>query len=124
MLDLGGSHLKLRNFSIICIIPSSGHRKGFIHFASVVPGVLKRKHHKTEQNRSSTSGPRYLNPMDILKNVFTSRVSSRCLLTTVCILYFNSLIYTAKTKHYLKMGWCNMYPRLQQQKVVSLFISA
>ena len=28
-------------------------------------------HPKNEQNRSSTLGPRHLNPMDILRNVFT-----------------------------------------------------
>ena len=27
-------------------------------------------HPKNEQNRSSTLGPRHLNPMDILRNVF------------------------------------------------------
>ena len=32
--------------------------------------------------------------------------------------------YIAETKHYLKMGWCNIYPCLQQQKAVPLFISA
>ena len=36
-----------------------------------------------EQNRSSTLGPLDLNPMDILRNVFISRISSRFLLTTV-----------------------------------------
>ena len=25
---------------------------------------------------------------------------------------FFQQLYIAKTKHYLKMGWCNMYPRL------------
>ena len=40
-------------------------------------------HPKNEQNRSSTLGPRRLNPTEILRNVFTSRISSRFLLTAV-----------------------------------------
>ena len=50
-------------------------------------------HLKTKQNRNSTLRPQHLNPMDILKNVFESRVSSRYLLTTVWISFFNRLIY-------------------------------
>ena len=38
---------------------------------------------QNEQNRSYTSGPLDLNPMDILKNAFTSRIFSRFLLTAV-----------------------------------------
>ena len=45
-------------------------------------------HPKTEQNRSSTLGP-----VGILKDVCTSRVSSKYLLTTAWILVFNHLIY-------------------------------
>ena len=51
---------------------------------------------KNEQNLSSTLGPWHLNPMDILMNVFTSRLSSRFLLTAVWILVFNPLIYCQK----------------------------
>ena len=47
---------------------------------------------------------RHLNPMDILRNVFTSRISSRFLLTVVWI-YFLIPIYIGKTKPYLKTGW-------------------
>ena len=54
-------------------------------------------HPKNEQNRSSTLGPtlgpRQLNPMDILRNVFTSGIFSRFLLTAVWISFYNSLIY-------------------------------
>ena len=45
------------------------HIKSFIYSSLSVPAVLKRTHPKNGQNRSSTLGPRYLNPMDILKNV-------------------------------------------------------
>ena len=47
---------------------------------------------KNEQSRTSTLGSRHLNPMDILKNVFTSRMSSRFLLTSVWIKFVNHLI--------------------------------
>ena len=40
--------------------------------------------------------------MDILRNVFTSRISSRFLASAVWILFFNP-----QYKHYLKMGWYN-----------------
>ena len=60
---------------------------------------------KNEQNRSSSLGPRKLNHMDILMDVFTSGVFSRFLLIAVWILFFNLLIYF-QTKHCLKMGWC------------------
>ena len=50
-------------------------------------------HPKNEQNRGSTLRPRHLNPMDVLRNVFTSRISRRFLLTSVWILFFNTLIY-------------------------------
>ena len=50
-------------------------------------------HPKNEENCSSTLGPRHLNTMEILRNVFTSRISSRFLLTSVWILFFNPLIY-------------------------------
>ena len=59
---------------------------------------------KNEQNRSATLGPRNLNRLDILRDVFTSRISSGFLLTAVWILFFNLLIYW--------MGWCRMYPFL------------
>ena len=62
--------------------------KSFIHFSLSVPVVLKLRHPENEQNRSSTLGPRHLNPMDISKNVFTLRISSRFLLTAVWILFF------------------------------------
>ena len=38
---------------------------------------------------SSTLGPLPLNPMDILRSVFTSRISSRFSLTAVWIIFFN-----------------------------------
>ena len=50
--------------------------KSFIYFTLFVPGVLKRTHPKAELNRSSAVGPRNINPVDILKNLFISRVSS------------------------------------------------
>ena len=56
-------------------------------------GGTKMNASKNEQNRMSTSGPLHLNPMDILRNVFTSRISSRFVLTVVWILIFNPLIY-------------------------------
>ena len=77
-----------------------------------VPAVLKWTHPKNEQNCSSTSEPRHLNPMDILRNVFTSRIFSRLLLTVVWVLFLIPFKYIAKTKHYLKMGWCNVYSHL------------
>ena len=46
-------------------------------------------HPKNEQNRSSTLVPWHSNPMDILRNVFTSRISPKFLLTAVGILFFN-----------------------------------
>ena len=48
---------------------------------------------KNELSRSSTFGPWHLNPMDILRNVCTSRISSRSLLTAVWILFLDPLIY-------------------------------
>ena len=87
------SHQHQRNFSIVCIILSSTHIKSFIYFSLSVPVVLKLMHPQNEQNRSSTSGPLHFNPMDILKNVFTSRIPSRFLLTAVWILLFNPLTY-------------------------------
>ena len=87
------SHLHLRNFGIVCITLSSAHVKGFIYFSLSVPVVLKRTHPKNEQNRSFTLGLRHLNPMDILRNAFTLRISSGFLLTFVSILFFNPLIY-------------------------------
>ena len=66
---------------------------------------------ENKQNCSSTLGPQHLDPMDILSNVFTSRTSSRFLLIAVLI-FLNFLIYCQKIKHYLKMGWCNIYPHL------------
>ena len=50
---------------------------------------MKSMHPKNVQNLSSSLGPLHLNPMDILRNVFTSRISSRFLLTVVWILFFN-----------------------------------
>ena len=47
---------------------------------------------KNEQSRTSTLGSRHINPMDILNNVFTSRISSRFLLTAVWILFVNHLV--------------------------------
>ena len=85
------SYPHLRNFSTVCIILSSVHIKCFIYFSLSVPAVLKWTHPKNEQYRGSALGPRHLNPMDILRNVFTSRISSRFLLTAVWILFFNSL---------------------------------
>ena len=81
------------NFSIACIILSPAQIKSFIHFSLSVPAVLKCVHPKNEQNCRSTLGPLHLNPMDILRNVFISRISSRFLLTAVWILFFNRLIY-------------------------------
>ena len=90
------SHLHLKNFRIVCIVLFSAHIKCIIYFSLSVPAVLKWTHPKNEQYRSSTLGPRHLNPMDILRNVFTSRTFSRFLLTAVWILFFNSLIYCQK----------------------------
>ena len=89
----GKNHLHLRNFSIVCIILSSAHIKSFSYLSLSVPAVLKCTYPKNEQNRSSTLGPLNLSPMDILRNVFTSRISSRFLLTAVWILFFNPVIY-------------------------------
>ena len=74
-------------------IKTSAHIKTYIYFSLSVPVVLKRTHPQNKQNRSSTLGPLHLNPMDILRSVFTSRISSRILLTAVWILFFNPLIY-------------------------------
>ena len=46
-------------------------------------------HPKNVQNRSSTLGRLHLNPMHILRNVFTSRISSRSILTAVSNLFFS-----------------------------------
>ena len=70
------------------IMLSYAHIKSLIYFSLSVPVVLKRRHPQNEQNRSYTLGRLDLNPMDILKNVFTSRISSRFLLTDVWILFF------------------------------------
>ena len=48
---------------------------------------------KNEHNRSSTLGPRNLNHMDILRDVFISRIFSRFLQTAVWILFFNLSIF-------------------------------
>ena len=69
----------------------SAHIKSCIYFSLSVPVVLKLRHPQNEQNRSSTLGPLDLNHMDILRSVFTSRISSRFLLTAVWILFFNPL---------------------------------
>ena len=50
-------------------------------------------HPKNEQNPGSTLAPRHLNPMNILRNVFTSRICSRFLLTALWILLLKPLIY-------------------------------
>ena len=50
-------------------------------------------HPKNEQNRGPTLGPRHLNPMDNLRNAFTTRISSRFLLTAVWIIFFNPFMY-------------------------------
>ena len=51
------------------------YTKRFNYFPLSAPGVLKRTHPKIEQIRSSTLGPLHSNPMDMLKSVFTSRIS-------------------------------------------------
>ena len=71
------------NLDIVRIILSFAHIKSFIYFSLSVQVVLKSTHHKNEQNSSSTLGPLHLNPMDILRNVFTSKISSRLFLTAV-----------------------------------------
>ena len=85
------SHQHQRNFSIVRIMLSSAHIKSFIYFSLSIPVVLKWRHPQNEQNRSSTLGPLHLNPMDILRSNFTrgftSRISSRFLVTAVWILF-------------------------------------
>ena len=46
---------------------------------------------ENEQNRTSSLGPRKLNHMDILRDVFTSRISSSFLLIAVGTLFINHL---------------------------------
>ena len=87
------SHLRLRNVSIVCIILSSADIKCFIDVLLSVPVVLTGTHPKIEQDLNSTLGHWHLNPMDILRNVFTSRISSTFLLTAVRILFINPLKY-------------------------------
>ena len=57
-----------------------------------VPVVLKRTHPKNEQNHSSTLRPQHLNLVDILRNVFTSKISSRFFLAAVWIVFYNLLV--------------------------------
>ena len=87
------SHQHQRNFSIVCIMLFFAHIKSFILFFLYSFECTKRRHPQNEQNRSYTLGPLDLNPMDILRSVFTSRISSKFLLTAVWILLFNPLIY-------------------------------
>ena len=71
------------------------HKKFYLFFF-IRTGGTKMNAWKNEQNLSSTLGPWHLNPMDILMNVFTSRLSSRFVLIAVWILVFNPLIYCQK----------------------------
>ena len=73
----------MTKFSIARIVLSSAHIKSVIYFSLSVPVVLKKTYPKNEQNRSSTLGLSHLNSMDILRHLFTSRISSRFFLTSV-----------------------------------------
>ena len=68
------------------------HKKFYLFFF-ISTGGTKMNPSKDEQKRSSAVGPRHLNPMHILRNVFTSRITSRFLLTAVWILLLNPSIY-------------------------------
>ena len=51
------------------------------------------KKQKQKKKALLALGLRHLNPMDILRNVFTSGISSRFLLTAVWVLFYNPLKY-------------------------------
>ena len=80
------------------------HKMFYLFFFIRTSGT-KMNVSKDEQTRSST-----LAPLDILRHVFTKKKFPRFLLTAVFILFYSYPIY-CQTKHHLKMGWRNIYPR-------------